>query len=55
MEVLFISYVKVFLCNKCNSRRVTRVGEGGRSALPFLKIGKKCPNLEKKFPDYGHL
>ena len=22
---------------------------------PFSKIGKKCPNLEKKRPDCGHL
>ena len=38
------------------SRRVTREGEGeGNLPCPFLKIGKKCPNLEKKCPDCGHL
>ena len=40
-------------------RRVTRGGGGGGGGggLPctFSKIGKKCPNLEKKCPDYGHL
>ena len=36
------------------TRRVTR-GREGRSALPFLENWKKCPNLEKKFPDCGHM
>ena len=41
------------------SRCVTRAGVGGEGGgdllSPFLKIGKKCPNLEKKCPDCGHL
>ena len=37
------------------NRRVTREGEGGGLPCLFLKIGKKCPNLEKKCPDCGHL
>ena len=37
------------------SRCVTREGEGGGLPCPFSKIGKKCPNLEKKCPDYGYL
>ena len=37
------------------SRRVTRAGEGGGLPCSFSKIGKKCPNLEKKRPDRGHL
>ena len=36
-------------------RRVIRGGEGGRSSLPFSKVGKKCPNFEIKRPDCGHL
>ena len=28
---------------------------GGGHPCPFSKIGKKCPNLEKKCPDRGHL
>ena len=39
-------------------RRVTRGGGGGGLAglpCPVPKIGKKCPNFEKKFPDCGHL
>ena len=32
-------------------RRVIR----GAKVGPFSKIGKKCPNLEKKCPDCGHL
>ena len=28
---------------------VTRGGRGGSYPCPFLKIGKMCPNLEKKF------
>ena len=36
-------------------RRVTRGGGGGGGfPCPFSKIGKKCPNLEKKCPDCGH-
>ena len=34
-------------------------GGGGRGGeglpCPFLKIGKKCPNMGKKCPDCGHL
>ena len=36
-------------------RCVTRGGRGGGLPCPFSKIGKKCPNLEKKCPDFGHL
>ena len=36
-------------------RRVTRGGRGEVSPLLFSKIGKECPNLEKKCPDCGHL
>ena len=32
-----------------------RGGGGEGLPCPFWKIGKKCPNLEKKCPDYGHL
>ena len=38
--------------------RVTRGGMGWRKGslpFPFSKIGKKCPNLEKKCPNCGHL
>ena len=35
-------------------RRVT-TGGGGDLSCTFTKIGKKCPNLEKKYPDCGHL
>ena len=30
-------------------------GGGGGLPCPFSKIGKNCPNLEKKCPDFGHL
>ena len=41
--------------HETSCRRVTRRGEGGGLPFPFLKIGKKCPNLEKKCADCGHL
>ena len=36
-------------------RHVTGGGSTGRSPLPFFENWKKCPNLEKKCPDCGHL
>ena len=36
-------------------RRVTRGRRGRSLSCTFLKIGKKCPNFEKKCPDFGHL
>ena len=37
------------------NRLVTRKREGGGLPCPFSKIGKKCLNLGKKCPDFGHL
>ena len=36
-------------------RRGTGGGSTGRYPLPFFENWKKCPNLEKKCPDCGHL
>ena len=36
-------------------KHVTRGGRETGPPCPFLKIGKKCPNLGKKCPDCGHL
>ena len=35
--------------------RNQRGASRGGISCPFLKIGEKCPNLEKKYPDCGHL
>ena len=42
----------VFSFYKINGRRVTRRGDRGERGFscPFSKIGKDCPNLEKKMP-----
>ena len=45
-----IFYLENGLIQASNQRR-----EGGGLPCPFLKIGKKFPNLEKKCPDCGHL
>ena len=36
-------------------RRVTRGRRGRSLSCTFLKIGRKCPDFEKKCPDFGHL
>ena len=36
-------------------RHVTRVGECGGLPCPFSKIGKKCPNLGKKWSSMGKI
>ena len=36
-------------------RRVTRGRRGRGLSFTFLKIGRKCPDFEKKCPDFGHL
>ena len=36
-------------------RRVTKGGGSCGVSFPFLKVEKKCPNLERKYPDCGHL
>ena len=46
------------MLNRMNNSRPTRLTRGGgRGGLPcpFSKIEKKCPNLEEKCPDCGHL
>ena len=36
-------------------RHVTRGVEGEGLPYPFSKIGKKCPDFGKNYPDCGHL
>ena len=36
-------------------RCVTRERRGRSLSSTFLKIGRKCPDFEKKRPDFGHL
>ena len=36
-------------------RRVTRGSRGRSLSCTFVKIGRKCPDFEKKGPDFGHL
>ena len=48
------SCINIYFCSW--HRRVTRGrGRWGGLPCPFLKIGKKYPNLEKKCPACGHL
>ena len=49
----FYSCINIYLLLLAQTRN--QKGEGGGLPCPFLKIGKKCPNLEKKCPDSGHL
>ena len=45
----------VVTLEKWKRRRVTRGGRGGGLPCPFSKIGKKCPNLDKKCLDCDQL
>ena len=49
----FYSCINIYFCSW--HRRVTRGGRWGGLPCPFLKIGKKYPNLEKKCPACGQL
>ena len=45
-----------FSTSNLNVQARNQRGEGGGGvSCPFSKTGKKCPNLEKKCPDCGHL
>ena len=46
-----MKYISWYNFNRC----VTRGGMWGGLPCPFLKIGKKCPNLEKKYLDCDQL
>ena len=52
LQDFYMKFLLYFCCTVSDAR-VTRGGGG----LPcrFLKIGKKCHNLEKNYPDCGHL
>ena len=50
---IFYSCINIYFCS-CH-RRITRGGRRwGGLPCPFLKIGKKYPNLKKKSPVCGH-
>ena len=56
--MLISDFFQLLSCGKSlctHLSRVTRGGKGGGLPCPFSKIGKKCPNFEKKCRDCGHL
>ena len=52
LQDFYMKFLLYFCCTVSDAR-VTR--GGGGLPCPFLKIGKKCHNLEKNYPDCGHL